>query len=241
VRRADADALVDGDPVSDARGLDDVQDFFARMRNDFAEQPAPEPRPVLASILDGRRPLRTAEPIAPTTTTRPASILGRNRWPRPVAAVLATGTLMFSGLAVAGALPAPVQRVSADVGASLGFDLPRPADSTPTPGSGSTPSATASPDHTDTPDGGAGRTGPAETDQPAGDPKTSAPSGTSPITGPSGVVPTVPTTPSLSQPLPLPLPTGLLPSVTTLPLPLGLDPSELLPDVPRVPRGARNP
>ena len=72
VRRADADALVDGTPLHDARGSTTSQDFFARMRTDYAATPAPEPRPVLASILDGRRPLRTADPLDARPTTRPA-------------------------------------------------------------------------------------------------------------------------------------------------------------------------
>ena len=238
VRRTDAEALLADRPIADdhAPAFGDVQDFLATMRNDFGAGPAPEPRPVLASILDGRRPLRTvAEPAAatPPTSARPAAWLGRyrrprpatapwlgrHRWPRPAAAALATGTLLFSGLAVAGALPAPVQRVSANVGASLGVDLPRPSDPAPSP-------AHISP-----------RTGP--TGEKAVVPTTSAvsPSLTRPITGVSGAAPAVPIVPSLR------LPSGEsgLPPVSPLPAPFGADHGGLLPDVPKVPHVVPSP
>jgi hypothetical protein len=80
VRRADAEALFAGRPIA-----------------------ADQPRPVLASILDGRRPLRTVAEPTTATPAHAASWLGSHRWPRPVAAALAIGTLLFSGLAVAGA------------------------------------------------------------------------------------------------------------------------------------------
>jgi hypothetical protein len=234
IRTADAEAILAGRPSPDpAPALGEVESFFAAMRDDYGARPAPEPRPVLASILDGRRPLRTvAEPAAPTPARpspwlgrhrrpRPAAApwLGRHRWPRPVAAALATGTLLFSGLAVAGALPAPVQRVSADVGASLGVDLPRPSD----PGS---PPAHLSPRP------GTGRTG-AGTKVPT--PGPANPSPTRPITGASGAVPAVPTFPSL------PLPSGPAPSVSPSPAPLGPDQGALLPDLPEVPRVVPSP
>lgn len=237
VRRTDAEALLADRPIADdhAPAFGDVQDFLATMRNDFGAGPAPEPRPVLASILDGRRPLRTVAEPAAATAARPAAWLGRyrrprpapapwlgrHRWPRPAAAALATGTLLFSGLAVAGALPAPAQRVSADVGATLGFDLPRPSDPAPSPAHIS-------------PRTGAGRTG----NEPAV-PSTSPanPSLTSPITGASGAAPPVPTVPSL------PLRPGRsgLPSVNTPPAPLGTGQSGLLSDLPEVPRVAASP
>lgn len=226
VRRADAEALLAARPITDdhAPAFGDVQDFLATMRDDFGAGPAPEPRPVLASILDGRRPLRTvAEPAAASgaTSARPAAWLGWHRWPRPVAAALATGTLLFSGLAVAGALPAPAQRVSADVGASLGLDLPRPSDRAPSPAHIS-------------PRTGAGRTG-NRTVVPSTSPGN--PNLSSPITSPSGVAPAVPIVPSL------PLPSGPsgLPSLTTPAAPLGAGHAGLLPDVPKVPRVVPSP
>lgn len=224
VRRVDAEALIDGRPLTDedAGALGDVQDFFTTMRNDFGAAPAPDPRPVLASILDGRRPLRTvAEPIA-TAPTRPATLPGWHRWPRPVAAAVATGTLLFSGLAAAGALPAPLQRVSADVGSSLGFDLPRPAGSE----NHAPPARTKG--TRDDPGTGAGRVGANETRRPTDPAKPD-------LLGPSGSVATVPTAPALPLPPSVPLRRPVLPSVATAPAPIGSGTEGLLPNQPEVP------
>jgi hypothetical protein len=217
VSRADTQALLDG-AVDRDHELSEVEDFLAAMRTDYGSMPAPAPRPVLASILDGRRPLRTvAEPIEPATE-RPAAWSRWTRPFRPVAVALATGTLLFSGLAVAGALPAPVQRATSDLASHVGLDLPRPSE--PTPG--------------DTIDPDPGR-------RPASD------SGDVPRTGPgdaptpSVTTPAVPGGPTTPAPLPLPdLPP--LPS-PTIPLPPSLDlgPNGLLRVLPSVPPVAPSP
>ena len=77
------------------------------MRRDFGALPAPEPRPTLASILDGRRPLRPASragaapaaPAAVRAARAPAASGSRPRSP--------TGAVLFSGLASGRRAPGP--------------------------------------------------------------------------------------------------------------------------------------
>jgi hypothetical protein len=196
LRRRDTDGLVEGHRVESDSGLDDVDAFLDAMRSEFGSTPAPEPRPTLASTLDGRRPLRPAS--GPRVhTTFPARRPRRTRL-RPVAAVAAAGAVLFGGLASAGALPGPVQRATADVTSHVGIELPGRTETQPDvhvqDGSGSGDSSKpAEP-----------RPGVTPTTAPSapGAPAQPAPA---PTTVPAPSAPTVPTVPSL--PLPEPTPT----------------------------------
>ena len=127
LRRRDTEALidgiVDGHPVNNAAGLDDVEAFLSEMQTEFGATPAPAPRPTLASTLDGRRPLRPAssgpapKPTIPEPRPRPHLF-------RPAAVVFATGAVLFGGLASAGALPGPVQRGTAELTSHVGHPPP---------------------------------------------------------------------------------------------------------------------
>jgi hypothetical protein len=207
---ADIDRIVDGDPMSDdVAGLGEVEAFLSEMRSEFAEIPAPEPRPTLASTLDGRRPLRPASSGPRTKPTIPEP-RPRRRLLRPAAVVFAAGAAVFGGLAGAGALPGPVQRGTAELSSHLGIDLPGAPEPVPSPGDRVDPG-------TDVP-----RTGSS---------KTTPEAGTSPTTAPS-VVPTPPSTVPAVPILPAP---PALPTPTTLPLPqVGtfLEPAPLLPGLP---------
>jgi hypothetical protein len=218
VSRADTNALLDGSRHDDE--LSEVDDFLAAMRTGYGAMPAPAPRPELASILDGRRRLRTVpEPIEPATD-RPASWSRWTRPLRPVALAFAGATVLFSGLAVAGALPAPVQRASADLATHVGLDLPRPSEPIPA---------------RDTIDPDPRRPRAESDDVPR--------AGTDEIPSPSGTVPAVPGAPTAPDPLPLPdLPPLPAP---TIPIPdgvgLGLGPDGLLGLLPQVPPVAPSP
>ena len=214
VRRRDAEALLDGRPLQHDSGLEDVDAFFADMRLELGAMPAPEPRPTLASTLDGRRPLRPATSPTPKPTFPPSR--PRSHRLRPAVAVFAAGTVLFGGLAGAGALPDPVQRATAEVTSHLGVELPGAAKSPVGVNRGVEPGTT--------------RTG-----SPGSQPTTSRP-GTSPTTnpttgttGPAGasVLPTTPAPPSATISGHTPTP----PTVPTVPVPLPKVP------LPRTPRG----
>jgi hypothetical protein len=128
LRRRDTEALVAGERVDHDGSLDDVDAFLGAMRSEGLT-PAPEPRPTLASTLDGRRPLRPA--TGPRVHATFPARRPRRRVLRPAAVVGAAGAVLFGGLATAGALPGPVQRATADVSAHVGIHLPGATDSEP--------------------------------------------------------------------------------------------------------------
>lgn len=198
LRRRDTEAVIDGiiegRPVDGNAGLDDVEAFLSDTRIEFGAMPAPEPRPTLASTLDGRRPLRPASSGPRTKPTIPDPRPRRHLF-RPAAVVFASSAVLFGGLASAGALPGPVQRSTAELTSHVGIHLPG-APAAPKP----------SPDQVD-PGVDVPRTGahdaPSTTTQPpAGTTATMVPSvvPTTPTT-----LPTVPTTPTIPK-LPLPVP-----------------------------------
>jgi hypothetical protein len=160
----------------------------------------PEPRPALVARLDGFTPLHAVPAPLATRPTRRAGV--RRRGLRPVAAAFVGGAVLFGGLAGAGALPGPLQRVSAQLGSHIGLDLPEPG------ADGSAPSA------------------PASTVAPRGSGSGSAPGGpgggratprSSPDARASDAPPAVPGAGSTDAPLPIPLPSipPTIPSVTT--------------------------
>jgi hypothetical protein len=202
LHRRDSEALVEGRPVDDDAGLEDVDAFLTTMRSEFAAAPAPEPRPTLAATLDGRRELRpksgpTPKPTFPTP--RP-----RTHWGlRPVAAVFATGAVLFGGLASAGALPGPVQRTTANLGSHVGLHLPGGADATPVSDDGQ---PRTGPSESTTPSSKGERSG-----RPAATPSTTP---TTPAAPTAPVVPTIPTGPTSGV-----TPTPTVPTIPTLPTP----------------------
>jgi hypothetical protein len=193
VRRRATEALLDGSSLQHDSGLEDVEAFLADMRLEFGALPAPEPRPTLASTLDGRRPLRPATP-RPKPTFPPAR--PRSQRLRPVVAVLATSTVLFGGLAGAGALPGPVQRSTAGLTSHLGLQLPGAGvEPGPTHSSGSR-TTTSRPRTSPTTNPTTGTTGTGAGASVA--PTTSASPSTSVPTGAS----TVPTAPRVAVPQP---------------------------------------
>ena len=132
LRHRDSDALLDGDAFDEGSGLEDVAAFLSDMRVEFGAMPAPAPRPTLAATLDGRRELRPASAPAPKPTIPEPGPRVHYRF-KPIAAMVASGIVLFGGLATAGALPGPAQRAVADATAHLGIDLP--GRNTPQPAS----------------------------------------------------------------------------------------------------------
>lgn len=228
--------------------MNDTQ-LLDRLSSAYATLEAPVPSAALAEILesgsvgasdDDRRGAVVVPLVRPQMRPRARHL---------VAAMVATFVL-FSGLAVAGALPDPVQRQVSSVVSHLGIDLPSPDSGSGGAGAtrpadgqdpGSNPGAGAA---TTTTGGGAGSTPVAgETSQTPGAPATTIPRGGSlgdvgdvvdgsgGTGGGTGATPPPPdtllpplTVPQLSLP-PLTLPQLTLPPLTLpqLPLPLPLD------------------
>ncbi len=246
--------------------MNDTQ-LLERLTSAYATVAAPSPSAALAEILEsgaigasgqadtdtGAEDAERRDGVVVPFVRPPARTGVRAR--HLVAACVATFVL-FSGLAVAGALPGPVQRQVSSVVAHLGIDLPSPdsgsAHDTPakvdTPGShdgpASTPTSVSTPTTaadgtTNAPAGGGGGVVP-------GVPSTTVPGSTGAGLGDVGVTvdPTTPTTlptgggsllppltvPQVSLPPPLPqitLPPLTLPQITLPPL-LPLPPLPIL-------------
>jgi hypothetical protein len=227
LRHRDSDALLDGDPVDESAGLDEVAAFLSDMRVEFGAMPAPAPRPTLAATLDGRRELRPASsgPVPKPTIPEPGPKV-HYRF-KSIAAMVASGVVLFGGLATAGALPGPAQRAVADVTSHLGIHLPGRTVSQPasngigttsshagttvtTPGSGhstvpTTPNAGTQPTSGST----------TATTVPAGGATVPSAPVVSPTTPSTVTVPSLPTTPTLPNPIP-PI-VGALPPLGALP------------------------
>jgi hypothetical protein len=198
----------------------------------YANVPAPAPSAELAARMDAGWVGAPAGDDDHGAVVVPFVAPRRVRLRYLVAAMVAT-FVAFSGLAVAGALPDPVQRGVASVVSHLGIDLPTPDPSTPShPGSGdggnpSNPGSDGSSPSGGSPSGGGGgssngsSTGAATTTVPG-------PTGT---VGGLDVTPTVPPTtlprgldlPPLTVP-PLTVPPLTIPDTLTLPPILGLPP-----------------
>lgn len=202
LRRRDTDGLVEGHRVDQDPGLDDVDSFLDAMRTEFGATPPPEPRPTLASTLDGRRPLRPAS--GPRVHTTFPARRPRRRGLRPVAAFATAGIVLFGGLATAGALPGPVQRATADVTAHVGIHLPGRTPANPEVRVQVDPHRSESPGKTRPGPGATATTVPTVPAVPA----VPAPA-PAPTTVPPASEPTVPTVPSLPLPTPTTVP-GLL-------------------------------
>jgi hypothetical protein len=210
LRRRDTDGLVAGHRTDENPGLDDVDAFLDTMRTEFGATPPPEPRPTLASTLDGRRPLRPAS--GPRVHTTYPERRPRRHGLRPVAAFAAAGVVLFGGLATAGALPGPVQRATADVTAHVGIDLPGRTETHPDVRVQVDTGRTGTPKTTVPRPGATATTVPTEPATPV----VPAPAPTVP--DPS--TPTVPTVPSLPLPTPTTVP-GLLQQLLPAPAPQG--------------------
>ena len=124
LRHRDSEALLDGTPVARGAGLGEVERVISGLRIEAAVMPAPAPRPRLAATLDGRRPLPPASDPVPDLA-RDATRRTRASLRLRVSVVAAAiSAVLFGGLAAAGALPAPVQRTSAQVMSHLGVQIP---------------------------------------------------------------------------------------------------------------------
>jgi hypothetical protein len=224
LRRHESDALLNGDPISDDAGLDDVAAFLSDMRVEFGAMPAPAPRPTLAATLDGRRELRPASPPPPKPTVPEPGPRVHYRF-KPIAAMVASGVVLFGGLATAGALPGPAQRTVANVTSHLGIHLPGRTVTDPALNGtgtkrGHTGTTATSP--------GSSRTTPGATVPGAGTQPTTGsttattlPAVSSTVTtipGTSTVpVPNLPTTPTIPLPITVPPIVGSLPPLGALP------------------------
>jgi hypothetical protein len=230
VSTADAAALVDGRPVTDP-SLEPVTALLTELRAVAGTNPMPAPSPALRSRLVGTRPLHVVpDPLDPTVApgrrTQPGADGERSdpgcrrprfRGLRPVAAAFATGAIAFGSLATAGALPAPLQRVSAELGRHVGIDLPRPADPLPAPRARVRISGSVPPNH-----------------------RATASSRASVDTTPAGPAPSAPAlpppdaTPVPTLPLPVPTPDAATTPDTVVPPPAPVDREHLrtiLPDL----------
>src|SRR4051812_47560121 len=105
----------------------DVEQFVTELRMIGDTSATPEPGAALHAVLEGGRTPR-ANAVAAT----------RRRWLRPVVLPATVATVLFGGLAAAGALPAPVQRATAGFATHLGVSIPghttRGHRSSPAPG-----------------------------------------------------------------------------------------------------------
>ena len=197
LRRRDCDALLDGQPLDAGADLGEVDAFLAEMRAEFAEPPAPAPRPTLAATLDGRRELRPASGPTPKPTVPEPGPRVHYHF-KPVVALLAGGLALFGGLATAGALPGPIQRATADATSHLGIDLPGAPSPTAPPasvpggarshGDGDATPPSAHPRAATDPDGGTSTTTPSTT--------SGAETASTAVPG----APTTPSTPSVTVP-----------------------------------------
>lgn len=107
---------VDWDEMED---LAVVAPFFAELRTQFAEGPAPQIGTELATLfVFGAPPIGVVKP-----TPAPAP---RRRTVRRVAAGAVGGLALVAGMGAAGALPAPIQEPVANAAKLVGLNLPHP-------------------------------------------------------------------------------------------------------------------
>jgi len=107
---------VDWDEMED---LAVVAPFFAELRTQFAEGPAPQIGTELATLfVFGAPPIGVVKP-----TPAPAP---RGRTVRRVAAGAVGGLALVAGMGAAGALPAPIQEPVANAAKLVGLNLPHP-------------------------------------------------------------------------------------------------------------------
>jgi hypothetical protein len=226
--------------------MNDTQ-LLERLTSAYATVEAPAPSAALAALLDtggvadDERDDAVVLPFA-APVRRDPNVKLRAR--HLVAAMVATFVL-FSGLAVAGALPDALQREVSSVVSHLGIDLPTPQPSS-TGGGGDAPHDQDHPQSTTTAPGGAttvpggsvgsplGGTTPLGAPSPSTVPgsATTVPGGTVPAAGgtdggPGATTTTLPTVDTLLPPLTLP---PLLPPISLPPIEIpGLPPITLAP------------
>jgi hypothetical protein len=227
--------------------MNDTQ-LLERLSSAYATLDAPAPSVALAAVLDagavGEAPDDERPDAVVIPLVRPQT---RLRVRHLVAAMVATFVL-FSGLAVAGALPDPVQRQVSSVVSHLGIDIPSPqsgpasdggSDAPRGPDRSGAPSTTAAPGGataTTLPAGGAGTPAVGADGKPPATPSTTAPASGLPLggvgdvgevggeTAGGGPVTTLPPPDPLLPPLTVPqltLPPLSLPPLTLPPITLG--------------------
>lgn len=104
--------------------MNDTQ-LLERLSSAYATVPAPAPSAALSALMDAGG-VSDDQPHDGVVVPFPRPHT-RMRMRYLVAATVAT-FMLFSGLAVAGALPDPLQRQVSSVVSHLGIDLPRPSD-----------------------------------------------------------------------------------------------------------------
>jgi hypothetical protein len=132
LRHRDTAALIDRQATPNPT-LDGVDQFLSNLRDQAATFPPPMPSAALAATLTGHTPLRLIDPDTPAILEhRPVPRRPRRPGRAKIAALaFASAIIATSGVAVAGNLPTPIQRATADLASHLGIHLPHPAASQP--------------------------------------------------------------------------------------------------------------
>jgi hypothetical protein len=240
---ADADFAPD-DPLAPVHSL------IVRARDAYGRLPAPTPRADLAVLFRDQPERAALIALAPLPSTTRARVR-RVRRVLLVAAALAVALVTTGGLAVAGSLPAGMQKTIADVLDRVGVDVPRGPGSTPpatppstavdtTPGS---PAGASTGTATSTPTPPPAPTSTPMTSDPvaAADPSApAAPVTTLPGLPEAPVAPVVPLPPAIDQPRPTP---PALPAVPVVPIDPPVDVPAIISsvDAPPLPADAHGP
>jgi hypothetical protein len=150
MREEDLDTLLAGRAPSSDAGLEGVAGFVRSLQVVHPEEPVPdrlETAHVAALVA-------AAELLAETCGSVASSAARPFRRPRPVrlalklAAASAVFVLLFCGLALAGALPDPVQDFASRAASAIGLHIAHPGAGPSTPGAGVAASPTARPSAT---------------------------------------------------------------------------------------------
>jgi hypothetical protein len=226
------EAVFDHGSLPAGHALEDLANLMGLLVADYGSEPVPEPNADLAAVLEQGAGTLHQDPPA-VAEVLPSERAARPRWfgitLRPVflaGLAVAASVIVLGGLAVAGQLPAPVQRAVADAASELGIELPgrtaanEPEDTTNTRPVGETREPDAGTQSGPDRDGGGGAPASVPTSLAPGNPTGEAnapeatpapPSPTTPPTSPPTTLPTLPsvtlpTLPPVTAPRDLPIP-----------------------------------